>query len=326
MSWAAAGGNGTPVTAYTVTSFPGGKTASVPGDATTATIGGLINGTGYTFTVVATNAVGDSPASTPSNQVTPAGAVVGFRQASLFVAENARTARLTVTRRGDTTIRASVNYARTAGTARAGTDFSLPTGTLTFLPGETTKTIPLSVANDPSTEAGETVVVSLSSPTPGALVASPPSMTVTIVANDQRPDGWISTAKFSSYVGNNVYNTTGYRQAKVVKARRTATKTFYVRVYNDGNVRNTLAIKGSAARAGSTVRYYSGTTNITKALRSAAGWKVTLNRGAYKLVTVKITILRTAAFGSLKAAKVTGSWAGDSTRTDTVKAVVRATR
>ena len=42
------------------------------GDATTCTVTGLTNGTAYTFTVIATNAVGDCPASTPPTPVTPA--------------------------------------------------------------------------------------------------------------------------------------------------------------------------------------------------------------------------------------------------------------
>ena len=46
---------------------------TVGGNATTATFAGLANGTPYTFTVVATNEEGNSPASAPSNPVTPAG-------------------------------------------------------------------------------------------------------------------------------------------------------------------------------------------------------------------------------------------------------------
>ncbi|MEZ0267196.1 MAG: fibronectin type III domain-containing protein, partial [Phycisphaerae bacterium] len=62
---------GTPITSYTVTSSPGGFTAIGP--ASPITVGGLTNGTAYTFTVTATNAVGAGPASAPSNSVTPAG-------------------------------------------------------------------------------------------------------------------------------------------------------------------------------------------------------------------------------------------------------------
>lgn len=62
---------GQPVTGYTVTSSPGGISVTVPAPATSATVGGLTNGTTYTFTVTATNAVGNSPPSAPSNAVTP---------------------------------------------------------------------------------------------------------------------------------------------------------------------------------------------------------------------------------------------------------------
>ena len=60
---------GTPITLYKVTSSPGGRIASGPAGPLTVT--GLTNGQSYTFTVVATNAIGDGPASSPSNAVTP---------------------------------------------------------------------------------------------------------------------------------------------------------------------------------------------------------------------------------------------------------------
>lgn len=60
---------GSAITGYTVTSSPGGFTGT--GASSPINVSGLTNGTAYTFTVVATNAIGDSTASTASNSVTP---------------------------------------------------------------------------------------------------------------------------------------------------------------------------------------------------------------------------------------------------------------
>ena len=60
---------GSAITGYTVTSSPGGIAAS--GAASPVVVTGLTNGTTYTFTVTATNAIGTSTASAASNAVTP---------------------------------------------------------------------------------------------------------------------------------------------------------------------------------------------------------------------------------------------------------------
>ncbi|MFL5582821.1 MAG: glycosyl hydrolase family 18 protein, partial [Gemmatimonadaceae bacterium] len=56
---------------YTVAASPGGIGVTVSAASLTATVGGLANGTTYTFTVVAANSAGSGPASAPSNPVTP---------------------------------------------------------------------------------------------------------------------------------------------------------------------------------------------------------------------------------------------------------------
>jgi len=70
ISFEAPGSNGgAQVTSYTVTSSPGGLTASGVGSPITVT--GLANGTPDTFTVTATNSAGTGPPSAASNPVTP---------------------------------------------------------------------------------------------------------------------------------------------------------------------------------------------------------------------------------------------------------------
>ena len=69
VSWSPAEANGGTVTAYTVTASPGGATATT--SATSTLLPGLTNGTAYTFTVNATNALGAGPSSAPSSGVIP---------------------------------------------------------------------------------------------------------------------------------------------------------------------------------------------------------------------------------------------------------------
>jgi hypothetical protein len=82
VSWTAPSSNGgSVITGYTITPYIG-STAQTPAKAsataTSTTVTGLTNGTGYTFTVTATNAIGTSPASSASNAATPQNTIFDF--------------------------------------------------------------------------------------------------------------------------------------------------------------------------------------------------------------------------------------------------------
>ena len=82
VTWSAPSNiGGSPITGYTVTPFIGSSAQTpvqVGGSASQATVTGLTNGTSYTFTVTATNAIGTSPASTASNSATPEDTIFDF--------------------------------------------------------------------------------------------------------------------------------------------------------------------------------------------------------------------------------------------------------
>ncbi|HZS33338.1 MAG TPA: Calx-beta domain-containing protein [Methylomirabilota bacterium] len=59
----------------------------------------------------------------------------------------------------------TVQYATANGTAAAGSDYQAVSGTLTFNPGETTKTVAVPVTGDVTSEPDETFLVNLSNPT-----------------------------------------------------------------------------------------------------------------------------------------------------------------
>ena len=78
VSWTAPADGGSGITSYTVTPYIGAtaqpvRTVTGTPPATSTTVTGLTNGTAYTFTVTATNAVGTGPASAASSPVTPTG-------------------------------------------------------------------------------------------------------------------------------------------------------------------------------------------------------------------------------------------------------------
>src|SRR3954469_15564098 len=85
-------------------------------------------------------------------------------QSSLFsVGESGGSATITVVRGGATNIAASVNYSTSNGSALAGSDYTVTTGTLNFAAGQTVKTFNVPILGDTTDEPNETVNLALSS-------------------------------------------------------------------------------------------------------------------------------------------------------------------
>lgn len=111
--------------------------------------------------------------------------MIQFSAASYSVNENAGVVTITVTRTGSTTSTSTVRYSGTNGTAKYGTDYGGPNGSLSFARGETSKRFTVSITDDDLAEGSETFNLALSDAT-GAGLGSPNTAVVTIVDNDKQ--------------------------------------------------------------------------------------------------------------------------------------------
>ncbi|MCU1264622.1 MAG: hypothetical protein JWM21_940 [Acidobacteria bacterium] len=117
----------------------------------------------------------------PVNLSTPA--TLQYGAASYSAGENDGFATINVVRTGDTAGSCSVNFATSDGTALQKSDYIIAAGTLTFAPGETSKTFRVLINDDLYAESIETVNLTLSNAT-GGTISGPTTVTLTINDND----------------------------------------------------------------------------------------------------------------------------------------------
>lgn len=142
--------------------------------------------TNETFTVGLSAPTGEGALSTnavTTVTITDNDSTISFETNAVSVAESAGTVTLNVLRTGTLTLTNLVPYSFKAGTATTA-DFTGTNGVLTFLPGETNKTITAAIINDTEIETNETFTVVLGTPTGGALIGGTNTATVTITEND----------------------------------------------------------------------------------------------------------------------------------------------
>lgn len=152
----------------------------------------LVAGTSYT--VKLTSAVKDSLGRPLREGITEgtvretwsfatAGTAVSFNPATYNVTEGTAsvTLALNLTQPSEQTI--TIDYATSNGTATGGNDFTAASGTLTFAPGETNKTIQINLIDDAVVEVTESFTVVLSNPVNVSLGGGN-TATITIADNE----------------------------------------------------------------------------------------------------------------------------------------------
>jgi uncharacterized repeat protein (TIGR01451 family) len=109
---------------------------------------------------------------------------LAFSSADYSVAESGGAALLTITLDAPNPFADTIlAYATSAGSAQAGSDYTARSGILTIPAGQTSASFSVPIIDDLVPESGETVLLSLSNAS-GAMLATPSSATLTILAND----------------------------------------------------------------------------------------------------------------------------------------------
>jgi hypothetical protein len=114
------------------------------------------------------------------------GSSVQFQVPQFDVIESDGSATVTVTRVGDTSTQASVDYATSDGAATQIGDYTFAVGRLTFAAGEAGKTFRVFIVDDVLQEGTETFSVTLSNPS-GTIVGARSVAAVAIFDNDLSP-------------------------------------------------------------------------------------------------------------------------------------------
>ena len=105
----------------------------------------------------------------------------------------------------------TVDYRTWDGTATAGADYTSTSGTLSFAPGETAKTVSVPVLDDAHDEGSETMTLALSDPSGGNAWIADAHAAGTIENTDAMPGAWLG--RFGRTVADQVLDAVASRAA-----------------------------------------------------------------------------------------------------------------
>ncbi|HEU4597021.1 MAG TPA: DUF4214 domain-containing protein, partial [Pyrinomonadaceae bacterium] len=153
------------------------------------TLGGAL--AGQFITATATDAAGSTSEFSPCVSVAEGGGggegppapTVQFSSATFNGDEGTHFVNVQVTRTGDATQAATVDYSTSDGTSTEQGDYTTALGTLTFAPGEVSRSFVVLITDDDYVEENETLQLTLADPA-GAALGAQSTATLIIGAND----------------------------------------------------------------------------------------------------------------------------------------------
>ncbi|WP_254064201.1 Calx-beta domain-containing protein, partial [Microcystis aeruginosa] len=148
-----------------------------------------ITGTSLTLTSETGYAVGTTTpvTGTINNDDTNVTLAVSFSRANFQIGEDGKAfvpVTINLTGGSGNSGNGSVTLSLADGTATTFQDYNLQTFTINFNPGETTKTLQISIINDAVAESSETINLTLSNPTGNIILGTQKTATLTIIDND----------------------------------------------------------------------------------------------------------------------------------------------
>jgi N-acetylneuraminic acid mutarotase len=141
-----------------------------------------------------------------------------------------------------------------------------------------------------------------------------------------RPDALVKLSTSTAMLGGDVWNLTGLGQTATSTAAPGVTRTFKVRIENDGSTLDAYTVRGPAGSPGFAVRYLrgaTGTVDITAAVVAGTYTTPSLARGGSVIVRVRIQVKAGAPAGASQSAPLTIASVARPSSTDVVKAVVQ---
>ena len=224
----------------------------------------------------------------------------------------------------------TVDYATQPGTA-GSEDYQHTSGTLTFDPGQTTQHIVVPVAQDSDgPEHDQTFSVLLTNATNAPIrtvrgTATIPGDLGPVSGAPGRPDGMIRVG-WRHFRGENIFNVTGWRQTEAIRARRSHTRWFVVRIRNDSSAPARYVVHGPGSTYGFAIAYRSASyRRVTRAVVRGRYVLTVPARGA-GIVRLVVRVRRRAHPGWWRAFLVMAKPVSGTARADAVKAKVAVRR